>query len=117
MLKVYEELQVAITTLDQYVDHLSGCEIDQTDFCTCGKRQAKQHFIAAIRAAIAPPDNWKDIEAAAFHNAHLHALLTLVNSEHVTREQGLITTILELVKINQDQHRRLVEYASNGIRI
>lgn len=42
----------AATNLYRYLDHESYCEIDKTDFCTCGLPNAKRNFDEAIKNII-----------------------------------------------------------------
>lgn len=52
-----QELQKTIDALSQYVQHLAGCEEHMTEFCTCGMREAKQAFNAALKAFARSVDN------------------------------------------------------------
>lgn len=37
----YMKLKETLSDASWYLQHLLGCEIDQTDFCTCEMREAK----------------------------------------------------------------------------
>ena len=36
-----KELKTVIAEASWYMDHYFGCEVEQTDFCTCGMTEAK----------------------------------------------------------------------------
>jgi len=46
------ELREAAIGIMRYRGHSRGCEIDQTDFCTCGMKQAADR----VRAALNPTE-------------------------------------------------------------
>ena len=50
-----ERLTAALQGIAQYRDHLFGCQIDQTDFCTCGMKQAADSARDALRGAATQP--------------------------------------------------------------
>jgi hypothetical protein len=49
-------LKVAAERIMEYRSHLSGCEFQQTDFCTCGRKQAVNQVKQAIAEAEAASD-------------------------------------------------------------
>lgn len=56
MNKREDMLRGALLTILGFRDHLQGCEVDQTDFCTCGMKQAADNARAVMAL---PPD--KDV--------------------------------------------------------
>lgn len=46
-------LHAAINSVIEYRQHVTGCEINQTDFCTCGLREAVTALDTAWKAALA----------------------------------------------------------------
>lgn len=43
------KLEQHILFLYHWVDHFSSCEIDMTDFCTCGLRELKRNISESRR--------------------------------------------------------------------
>ena len=50
-----KELNAACRGLLDYFAHQRGCEIDWTDFCTCGMKAAKERFNVALKVALVTP--------------------------------------------------------------
>ena len=51
--KKIEQLRKALfeykNVVDNYSSHLFGCNIDKTDFCTCGLKEAKDRVREALK--------------------------------------------------------------------
>ena len=52
-------LREAIATVVRYRQHATGCEINQTDFCSCGLREAMDSLNDAARAPSQPDETPK----------------------------------------------------------
>lgn len=48
-------LHRAITRVLDYRQHVTGCEINQTEFCSCGLREAMEALDSAWKASRQPP--------------------------------------------------------------
>lgn len=52
--KKIETLAYAVSVLLCYREHLDGCEVDHTEFCTCGMKQAADYARAAVQLEVEP---------------------------------------------------------------